>query len=114
MLHVDWLSVGGVLVTCHGERSVKFSSPVGLSSTSRNMAAVKDCKDTLCLFDVDGTVTPARLVSLTLRMVLFGGEGVHGNIVCEVVLCKKVCKQTTRTIIVGCYSRNERIHERAP
>ena len=54
------------------------------------MAAVKDCKDTLCLFDVDGTVTPARLVSLILRIVLFGGERVHGDIVCEVVLCKKV------------------------
>lgn len=29
--------------------------------SKRNMAAVKDRKDTLCLFDVDGTVTPARL-----------------------------------------------------
>lgn len=28
------------------------------------MAAVNNCKDILCLFDVDGTVTPARLVSV--------------------------------------------------
>ena len=49
------------------------------------MAAVKDRKDTLCLFDVDGTVTPARLVSYILRIV-FKGEGVHGNAVCVVIL----------------------------
>ena len=40
----------------------------------QNMAAVKDRKDTLCLFDVDGTVTPARLVSYILWIV-FKGRG---------------------------------------
>ena len=63
--------------------------PVGQNFTStRNMAAVKDCKDTLCLFDVDGTVTPARMVSLILRTV-FGGGGVHGNIDFVVILNKR-------------------------
>ena len=43
--------------------------------SKRNMAAVKDRKDTLCLFDVDGTVTPARLVSYILRIVFKGRGG---------------------------------------
>ena len=60
MLHVDWLSLGVCWLTCHQALSVKFF-PIEI--TKRKMAAVNDFKDTLCLFDVDGTVTPARLVS---------------------------------------------------
>lgn len=59
-------------------------SPSALGQTSldrptfiptRNMAAVKDSKDTLCLFDVDGTVTPSRLVTLILWIVFWERGG---------------------------------------
>lgn len=59
---------------------------------TRNMAAVKDSKDTLCLFDVDGTVTPSRLVTLILWIVFLGERGFAGKIVCVFILFKGVGK----------------------
>lgn len=52
--------VRGDVSSALGQNSSRLSN---FDHTHSKMAAANDSKDILCLFDVDGTVTPARLVS---------------------------------------------------
>ena len=45
------------------------------------MAAVNSSRDILCLFDVDGTVTPARLVRFSDPSLLVLKKGVNCDVI---------------------------------
>ena len=65
-------------MTCRERLRSKFS---GLRTLIDKMAAVKSSRDILCLFDVDGTVTPARLVRFSDRSLLLCKKGVNCDVI---------------------------------
>ena len=72
MLRGDWFILEVCVVTCRERLRSKFS---GLRTLIDKMAAVNSSRDILCLFDVDGTVTPARLVRFSDRSLLLFKKG---------------------------------------
>ena len=65
-------------MTCRERLRSKFS---GLRTLIDKMAAVKSSRDVLCLFDVDGTVTPARLVRFSDRSLLLLKKSVNCDVI---------------------------------
>lgn len=78
MLRGDWFILEVCVVTCRERLRSKFS---GLRTLIDKMAAVNSSRDILCLFDVDGTVTPARLVRFSDRSLLFLNKGVNCDVI---------------------------------
>lgn len=78
MLRGDWFILEVCEVTCRERLRSKFS---GLRTLIDKMAAVKSSRDILCLFDVDGTVTPARLVRFSDRSLLLCKKGVNCDVI---------------------------------
>ena len=71
MLREDWFILEVCVVTCRERLRSKFS---GLLTLIDKMAPVNS-RDILCLFDVDGTVTPARLVRFSDRSLFLLKKG---------------------------------------
>ena len=70
---------GGVRGDVSQAPSIKKFS--GLRTLIDKMAAVNSSRDILCLFDVDGTVTPARLVRFSDRSLLVLKKGVNCDVI---------------------------------